>query len=368
VSIFQPSSLNNLNLQFSASILCSSISLALPTFAVLTINQEWKYNMDVFGIVYKPWRFFLLICGLPNLICALVLIFFIPESPKFTFSQGDEVKTLRIFRKIYQMNTGKSAKSFEVSGIINNEEFNESSSSQSQGFFKFMWTQTRPLFTGKHLRNILTACFIQFAVCNTSNGFWTFLPEFMNKISLWTQNQKGPATICEIFTSTYLVSNQTSTEMTLHCVEKLELDTYIYVFVTVITYGICYAILSLIINWTGKLTIILAVASSTGTSAFLLMFVKLPVIAPFMYVHMLLAGLTISVINASTVELFPTKMRAMAVCISMMVGRIGSVVGSVVIGQVIDNYCKLTFLMPVTLLFTSGLLAITIPNISKRIK
>jgi MFS transporter, VNT family, synaptic vesicle glycoprotein 2 len=59
--------------------------------------------------------------------------------------------------------------------------------------------------------------------------------------------------------------------------------------------------------------------------------------------------------------------RAMAVCVSMMVGRIGSVVGSVVIGLVIDNYCSLTFLMPTILLITSGVLAFTIPNISKRI-
>jgi MFS transporter, VNT family, synaptic vesicle glycoprotein 2 len=350
----------------SASILYSSISLLLPTFAIATINQEWSLNIELLGIVYKPWRLFLLICAIPNLICALVLIFVVPESPKFTYSQGDEAKTLKIFQKMYQMNTGKSAESFEVLGITRNEEFGEGKQAKSQGFFKFMWTQSVPLFQGKHLRNILTACFIQFAACNTSNGFWTFFPEFMNKISLWTENQNRPATVCEIFTSLSLSSNETSVSS--QCIEKLEIGTYFYIFETVIAYGICYAIMSLIINWTGKLLIILAIAFSTGTSAFLLMFIKLPAISPYLYVHMILAGLTISVTNASTVELFPTKMRAMAICISMMVGRLGSVVGSVVIGTVIDNYCTLTFLMPVTLLFTSGVMAITIPKISKRIK
>jgi MFS transporter, VNT family, synaptic vesicle glycoprotein 2 len=58
----------------------------------------------------------------------------------------------------------------------------------------------------------------------------------------------------------------------------------------------------------------------------------------------------------------------MAVCVSMMFGRVGSVVGSVVIGIMINDYCKYTFLMPIILLFSSAILALTIPNIGKRIK
>jgi MFS transporter, VNT family, synaptic vesicle glycoprotein 2 len=294
------------------------------------------------------------------------LIFVIPESPKFTFSQGYEQKTLEIFRKIYRMNTGKSDSSFPVIAIIKNEEFGEGSKESSQGFFKFMWSQTTPLFKGSHLRNILTACFIQFASCNTSNGFWTFFPEIMNKVSIWRENQNEPATVCEIFTSVSLVPDESVTVT--KCVQKLQLDTYIYIYETVVSYLVSYVILSLIINRTGKLALIMFITFTTGTSALLLMFVRAPSISPYFYVYLILAGLCISIVNASTVELFPTKMRAMAVCLSMMAGRLGSVVGSLVIGAVIDNSCRETFFMPVVLLFTSGVLAMTIPNISKRIK
>lgn len=58
----------------------------------------------------------------------------------------------------------------------------------------------------------------------------------------------------------------------------------------------------------------------------------------------------------------------MAICISMMVGRLGSVVGSIVIGLVIDKHCELTFVMPTVLLGICAILAFTIPNISKRVK
>lgn len=229
-----------------------------------------------------------------------------------------------------------------------------------------MWKQSVPLFKGSHLKNILTACFIQFSVCLTSNGFHTFFPEIMNKISLWTENQNEPATVCEIFVKVSLVSNDTVTVT--QCVENLHLDTFVYTFLSVAGYLVCYAILSLVINRTGKLMLILMVNFSTGFSALLLMFLKMPTVSPYLYIHMLFAGLGISIVNSSTVELFPTRMRAMAVCISMMTGRLGSVSGSMVIGTVINKYCTQTFLMPVVLLFSSGFLAFSIPNISKRIK
>jgi MFS transporter, VNT family, synaptic vesicle glycoprotein 2 len=142
----------------------------------LTLNQEWSFHIDFLGIDYKPWRFFLLLCGVPNIICALVLYFAIPESPKFVFTQGDEEKTLKIFQKIFTINTGKPAELYEVKSITKDEEYNMNSQGKSKSFFTFLWSQTKPFFHKTHLKNILTACFIQFSVCNTSNGFWTFLP------------------------------------------------------------------------------------------------------------------------------------------------------------------------------------------------
>lgn len=61
------------------------------------------------------------------------------------------------------------------------------------------------------------------------------------------------------------------------------------------------------------------------------------------------------------------SIRAMALCLSLMSGRIGSVVGSNIIGTFLDNYCTYTFVMPTILLIASGFLAFTIPNISNKI-
>lgn len=69
-----------------SSVIFGAFSLFLPIMAMLLINQKWNFFIPVVQVTYKPWRFFLVACGLPSLISGLTLIFF-PESPKFTFSQ-----------------------------------------------------------------------------------------------------------------------------------------------------------------------------------------------------------------------------------------------------------------------------------------
>lgn len=263
------------------------------------------------------------------------------------------------------MNSGKPVETFEVSKILKNEEFGESCRKSSQGFFNFMWSQSTPIFKGSHLRNILTACFIQFAVCNTLNGFFTFFPEITNKISLWNQASTGSATVCEVFISNFTVGEPTSTNA---CTVKLEMSTFGYIYENVVLALFSFILITFTINRVGKLIILCIIFITTGVSAILLIFVTLPTVSLHLYIVMLLAGLAINVINALTFELFPTKMRAMAICISMMFGRLGSVTGSILIGALIDRHCKETFIMPTVLLFSSLALSFTIPNISKTIK
>lgn len=345
--------------------------LLSPTLAFLIINQDWRFTIEFLDVEFKPWRLYMIICGVPNVFFGLLMLSFIHESPKFTFSQGDESKTLEILQKIYSANTGRSKDSFIVKTIINDNDFDESSNERCKGFFHFMWSQTAPLFQQPHLKNTLTACFIQFCIFNCSNGFWTFFPEIMTKITVWTQNADldSSATICEILDGFKSTSNVNTTEtLSNACDVKLEFDSFANAFIMLCLYIFGWIIISIIINRTGKLAIILFVLFTCGLSAFALMFVTIPTLSSYLYIIILSVGIAISVVNASTIELYPTKLRAMAVCISLMMGRLGSVVGSNINGLILDNYCKYTFLMPTVLLITSGFLACTIPDISKRHK
>lgn len=56
-----------------------------------------------------------------------------------------------------------------------------------------------------------------------------------------------------------------------------------------------------------------------------------------------LGGVSISVISNGVVALFPTHVRAMAVCIILMCGRFGTTLGSNIVGVFIETHCELTF-------------------------
>lgn len=307
----------------------------------------------------------MIICGIPSVLCGLFMLIYVPESPKFIFSQGDDVKTLHILKKIHKINTGKV---LDVTSL-NKEKNDEQIERKSMSLAQFMWSQTAPLFKHPHLKNTLTACFIQFCIFNTSNGFWTFFPEITNRITLWMKSDPANvlSTVCQILEETRFIPSLNGTADASLCVTKLELSTYGNAFILISCYTVGYLVIAFIINFTGKLSIILFFLLGSAICSSLLIIVNVPSTLTYIYISMLSVGISINVVNASTVELYPTNLRAMAVCISLMFGRLGCVVGSNVVGLMLDQFCQYTFLMPTVLLVLSGVLAFTIPNISQKV-
>ncbi|KAG5683062.1 hypothetical protein PVAND_012368 [Polypedilum vanderplanki] len=350
-----------------ASVMYSLFCLTIPLNGIFFLNHDtWNFHIPLINFNYNAWRIFLLMCSVPSVISALLMIFFVPESPKFTYAQGDEIRTLKILQRIYRRNTGKD--DYKVTSLIRDKEFEDACNKKSKSFLEFLWSQTVPLFKSPHLKNTLTACYLQFGICVACNGFWTFFPEITNKVSLWLNEDSNhtTATICTInssLNSTLVMSSHTST-----CVTKLETETLANTSIVTLIQCFSWFIISIIINRVGKLSIIVFVSFSIATASIVLMFLEYPQASLYIYLIILLAGLNMSVVNSSTVELYPTTLRAMAVSISMMFGRVGSVVGSNFVGLLIKNFCTYTFILPAVLMITGGILAFTIPNINKRHK
>lgn len=45
------------------------------------------------------------------------------------------------------------------------------------------------------------------------------------------------------------------------------------------------------------------------------------------------------IVSTIAMEFFPTNINAMGICFIMMVGRLGAVAGSIIVGQTIFNHC-----------------------------
>ncbi|KAG5683090.1 hypothetical protein PVAND_012393 [Polypedilum vanderplanki] len=350
-----------------ASVIYGVFCFIEPINGFIFLNQDtWSFYIPYLNFNYNGWRIFLFMCSMPCIFAALLMIFFVPESPKFTFSQGDEEKTLKILQRIYKFNTGRN--DYCVESITKDKEFEDANNAKHSSFFKFMLSQTFPLFKSPHLKNTLTACYLQFGICVAANGYYTFFPEIANKVSLWLESDpiNTKETVCNIIS--IIDSNLTfvvSESVPKVCVTKLEMETFTDVSIYAFLYILGWLLISIIINMVGKLAIIVFVMYSCGIASIAMMFVEIPHISMYIYLILLMAGLNMSVVNTSTIELFPTNLRAMAVSISMMVGRIGSVIGSNFVGLAIKNYCTYTWIPPAVLLISGGFLAFTIPNITK---
>ncbi|XP_037041464.1 synaptic vesicle glycoprotein 2C-like [Bradysia coprophila] len=334
-----------------------------PGTASWILNQEWSHYFAALDITLKPWRLFIIIATLPTIVCAICLLIFVPESPKYTFAQGDEAETLSILQLAYRKNKGNSFH-LKIKSLTKDDEFGVGLKERNQNVFEFMWNQTKPLFQHPHLKNTLRACFIQFSIFSSTNGFWTFFPEIANGIGIWRYDGDQPATICEIYNATRSLQVNSNVSLASNqCLTKLEPSTFINILVEHTIYAVGWIILAVIINKIGKLIAINSIFTICTISAITLIFSKSSLLSNISYVTVMAVGLTITVVSASTAELCPTQYRAMALCLSLMVGRLGGVCGSLFIGFLMDHYCTYIFLMPAVLLAISACLTFTIPNI-----
>lgn len=93
-----------------------------------------------------------------------------------------------------------------------------------------------------------------------------------------------------------------------------------------------------------NLFLIVSILAGTGFCGIACMWVKIPLLQICLFTVHIASGVGSNVLNTATVELYPTNLGAMAICISLMFGRLGSMVGSNVIALLLQNQnCEMTF-------------------------
>lgn len=148
--------------------------LFLPLIAFAIINQEWEFYVPIIDVMYKPWRLFFVVCGLPGLLVGIGLIF-LPESPKFVLGQGDQKGAIEIIKKVHRWNNPTEPELelyeiYEEAETIENRRRMQQNKESRFPLLKSVWTQTSPLFKSPYLGSTMLICSLQFLVYCTSNG------------------------------------------------------------------------------------------------------------------------------------------------------------------------------------------------------
>ncbi|XP_037805450.1 synaptic vesicle glycoprotein 2B-like [Lucilia sericata] len=361
------------------AIMCSALisafsAIFLPIIAWLFINQDWELQIPFLQIVFKPWRLYIIVCGLSGLVCCIILGY-LPESPKYLLGLNRPSEVLDILKNMHRKNTKGNKKlkddKFKITTIL--PDLDTPLRRKSMGdkksitsILRLIWDQTAPLFMRQHIRKTCLSSLIQFITLFTAHGIYMWFPYILNNTMLYTQQYEEPLCLCDILRVTQSVNfsnaNSLDSELVNTCTTKLEISTYkhtITLEVIYMTLMLCVIFASKKFNRTPILFVILALS---GIFGILSLIIKIPLIAIYMIALMLCSGLATSVMSAVVVDIYPTNLRAMAVCISLMLGRIGSVSGSYVLGALIETHCELAFYTSSFALIMAGCLGFLMPK------
>ncbi|KAF3426981.1 hypothetical protein E2986_12193 [Frieseomelitta varia] len=343
--------------------------------AFIVIPQRWSVVLWDGAFVYNSWRLFLSACGVPILIGASCLSLF-PESPKFLMSQGRMEDALKVFKKIYRINTGKSADEYPNSkkSILNvflstvlerslfqidylENELPKAGFNDNDHDGKI---KKRAIFFNPHLPRIIMVMIIQFGSMYTTNTTRLWQPQLFTILENFDPadhnlTAEHSSTFCEILdlstvangTFAATAGNATCTNVgksnsLQFAVSHRPFSTnfrYKYQSPADISYGVAFACI-VGLYWSSEILVTLILTS---------FFIGL-------------TNTTQNIIIAATVIMFPTslrslrhtrdlaliiknetfpfcKIRTIAVSLVMTIGRIGSIVGNMLFPILLAQGC-----------------------------
>ncbi|XP_037946974.1 synaptic vesicle glycoprotein 2B-like [Teleopsis dalmanni] len=302
--------------------------------------MDWTLHItDDFD--FRPWRILILFNLLPGFIASLVLTQ-LPESPKMLLALSKEEEALNAINWICRRNTGRPLSDLKVFHLKTESQPIQENvliiSKSALTAFKKMWRETKPLFKRPHVLNFIISCVVMCGVFLSSTGMGLWYPEIQNRVG--GTNEK--LTVCKVIDASIEKKSKIGNETL--CDDTINTKSYIDSITYGLTYVAGYIILGIIINPIGRKGVMIGALCLSGLCGIALNWLVQPIsIVVVFCLFLMLPGLCISVLSGAVVDLVPTHLRGKAVCICLMLGRSGSVIGSNIIGALLESYCDLTF-------------------------
>lgn len=341
------------------SIILGVICVLLPFLASLVINTDFTLEINFMKMIFKPWRLFMFISGVPNLITG-VSLYFLPESPKFLHSVRCVESAVYVF---------KNAGSNEENNLSYFYKLQRETNTRS------IWKQSANLFSRKYLRLTLTIWTIHIAAFSLG-GMGSWYPEIVDSVTSYINyNETGSATICEMFGKR--LRPETLNDV---CVEKFEISTYSFVIFSEVLFVIVMVSFSVAVKWISKTILLGKIFYNrkflnslfagltfflTFISILLTTFLRNPHVSLYLFTSFVWSRALVMILAAIIVESYPTNMRSLATCVANIVARLSYIAASNYIAVLLDYHCELSFVISAFWTVLGGICAFYIPN-SKR--
>ncbi|KAM3956102.1 synaptic vesicle glycoprotein 2B-like [Aphomia sociella] len=335
----------------SVFLACTGIMAAI---AIPVLPLTFSYYIPVLDIHFNSWRLLNLIFNIPCVI-SFVGLLFAYESPRYLLSSGDQVGSLKTLRKIYVINNGKDGDSYQVDSVVLEED---SSTKNNNGFWASMAAQTVPLLKPPLLFNtiLLAALFVTVYMC--INPFIVWMPYIADAVLRTIEVGADGMTFCDMirFAKNITVSQAAETGS---CVMNTTAMTL--VFATGILLGVLNILLSALINVVGRRRLLIFLELVAGTAALCLNVSHIWILSTVLFITFISGNLNFGILSTFSVDLFPTYVKAMAVSLTLMVGRGSAFFGINIVKYLIDSHCETTFYIFGSITFLGGIVALLLP-------
>ncbi|EZA47348.1 Synaptic vesicle glycoprotein 2B [Ooceraea biroi] len=319
--------------------------------AWLVVPQPWSFSIWDGAFVYNSWRIFLSLCGVPTLIGVVCLCFF-PESPKFLMTQDRNEEALEVFKRIFSVNTGLPKDNYPVHALgdvnsnnTNTKQYAPESQSDTKSCLKNGIQQMKPIFQKPYLSRILLLITTQFCEMLCLNTLRLWQPQLFTTIENFDNldtNITNP-TFCEIIDIS--TAADASKNVTLQgasgCESVVVSDsTYLDTVIVSATASVFIFFASIFVNYLQHKYLALVSYGSALLCLIALIWstnALITLVLTCLYLGLLCKNFNVMV--GATVLLFPTSLRAMAVSMEMIVGRIGSMIGNLIFPILLQYGC-----------------------------
>ncbi|XP_030745791.1 organic cation/carnitine transporter 7-like [Sitophilus oryzae] len=344
-----------------ASVYASgSIVMPLLASAILPLKIQFKW----YFIELHSWNVLILVtASLP--IMSVLAIAFLPETPIYLMSSGDNDGAMDIFRTIYYINTGKRKESYPIQQLIEEIQENKEQILKESRWqrLKSSIQQVAPLYGSKHRNKLILACAIQGLIQLVINVIYVIMPQIFQATHEYQHLHNGTdSTLCNVLD---LLRSPNVTEEIVECSPNLDSSFTVYlsamIMVSVSVAG--YAFAGTVINFTGrkKFLYVMGFASAiVGNCMYFSNSETTTLILSSLYLAT--ANLCFDTVVTDIVVIFPTSLRAMALSMSNLTGRALTVVGSTLFPFLVELGCAPPFVTYGCLILAAILLSILVPS------
>lgn len=154
-----------------------------------------------------------------------------------------------------------------------------------------------------------------------------FFPDILNQTAKYMKSSSSESVeLCSIVESAIEQRKNELIENDHICIDELDISAYFYAIILEACYTIGFLIISLLVNYVGRLSIFSVIFFSTGICGILISFVGSPTVSTYLYIWLLVSGVNNTLMNTVTYDLFPTTLRSLAMSLSLMFGRLGKLI------------------------------------------